>query len=93
MDIKQLNEELSTILKEAEELDTAVEPIEPVEPSAEEMKFLTHMQKAIQNEEGISWGEIAKLEALQPQVVWLGDMILAQWAGIDEDVWFASDCK
>lgn len=48
---------------------------------------LNRLAKAIQNEEDLSYGEIAFLQDHQKEIYELGDIVLAEWAGIPEDVW------
>lgn len=81
MDIKKLNE----AIQEAKE--AKIKPIKAIEPTAEEKAFLDEMSKKIENEEGISYGELAELQSLQPQIIFINDIRLAEWAGIPEEVW------
>ena len=81
MDIKKLNE----VIQEAKE--AKIKPIKAIEPTAEEKAFLDEMSKKIENEEGISYGELAELQSLQPQIIFINDIRLAEWAGIPEEVW------
>lgn len=81
MDIKKLNEAIAKALKEE------LKPIKAIKPTKEQQEFLDYIKEQIKNEVGISYGEYADLEDLQPQIVYLGDIELAQYAGIDEEVW------
>ena len=81
MDIKKLNEAIAKASKEE------LKPIKAIKPTKEQQEFLDYIKEQIKNEVGISYGEYADLEDLQPQIVYLGDIELAQYAGIDEEVW------
>ena len=81
MDIKKLTEAISKTLNEK------IKPIKAIEPTEEEQAFLDDMAKKIENEEGISYAELSNLQSLQSQIVWLGDVKLAEWSGIPEEVW------
>jgi len=81
MDIKKLTEAISKTLNEK------IKPIKAIEPTEEEKAFLDDMARKIENEEGISYAELSNLQSLQSQIVWLGDVKLAEWSGIPEEVW------
>lgn len=48
---------------------------------------LNRLAKAIQNGEDLSYGELAFLQDHQKEVYELGDVVLAEWAGIPESEW------
>ena len=48
---------------------------------------LERISKAIENEEGISYGEISFLQNHQEEIKKMGDIVLAQWADIPEEEW------
>lgn len=50
---------------------------------------IAEIKKNIQKE-NVSWGEIAYLQAHRDEILELGDIELAQWAGITEEEWEAS---
>ena len=85
MKIRELNEAIVKALKEE------LKPIKAIKPTKEQQEFLDYIKDQIKNEVGISYGEYADLEDLQPQIVYLGDIELAQYAGIDEEVWNISN--
>lgn len=85
MNIKKLNEVMANALKED------LKPIKAIEPTKEQQEFLDEMKQKIENEEGISYGELADLQSLQPQIVYIGDVRLAEWDGIPEEVWDISE--
>lgn len=81
MKIRELNEAISKALNEK------IKPIKAIKPTAEQKEFLDKIAKMIENEEGISYGELSELQSLQPQIVYIGDIRLAEWSGIPEEVW------
>lgn len=48
---------------------------------------LLRISKAIENEESISYSEIAFLESHKEEIMELQDIVLAQWGGISEAEW------
>jgi hypothetical protein len=47
---------------------------------------LKYLRGKIDNE-SISYGEIAELQGYHKEIYELGDVVLAEWAGISEDEW------
>ena len=81
MKIRELNEAISRALNEK------IKPIKAIKPTAEQKEFLDEIAKMIENEEDISYGELIELQSLQPQIVYIGDIRLAEFSGIPEEVW------
>ena len=48
---------------------------------------LEELSKSIENEEGISYDDIVFLQSHKKEIKELGDVRLAQWAGIPEEEW------
>ena len=51
------------------------------------IKKLNRIKEEIENEEGISYSEIHFLQCNKEIIMELGDIVLAQWAGITEAEW------
>ena len=51
------------------------------------LEELNRLKEAIENEEGISYSEIAYLQDHKEEIMELQDIVLAQWSGISEAEW------
>ena len=51
------------------------------------IRELKRLRKRIDNEQGISYGELFFIQEHKKEIFDMEDIVLAQWAGISEEEW------